>query len=103
MAQIIRGKSLCSLCNNVIAQADPIVSTSQFITDESDPLWPFSDAAFHQECFVAWENREVFVARFNQVACHSVFGNGTYHYMQMDGTVVPRHAEGKQLNGGEAG
>ena len=47
MAIIIRGKTCCALCDEVIYDADDIVATSHFVTDRNDPLWRFSDAAIH--------------------------------------------------------
>ena len=50
MALIIRGKSECPLCGKVIQKGDEIVAFTAFLRPEH-PLWKYSDAAFHKECF----------------------------------------------------
>jgi hypothetical protein len=88
MAIILQGKSECSLCGNVIMAGDKIVGTSHFIADRNDPLWRFSDSAMHRSCFLTWDQREAFVAKFNQLVGGVTFGNGTYHQMESDGTIA---------------
>ena len=39
----------------VIGKDDEVVGTTHFIADQTDPLWQYSDAAFHKKCFDAWE------------------------------------------------
>jgi len=46
MALWIPGKTQCLLCQEVIVDRDT-VSTTHFIVDRSDPLWPYSDAVIH--------------------------------------------------------
>ncbi|HTQ49960.1 MAG TPA: hypothetical protein VMJ12_04555 [Candidatus Acidoferrales bacterium] len=88
MALIFRGKSKCKICGEVIDQNDDIVATSHFIADRKDSLWPYSDAPFHKRCFLTWDRREEFVARFNEIATPRVFGSGNYHQMQNDGSII---------------
>ena len=88
MALIIRGKTECALCREVIAADDDIVATSHFIADPKDSLWEYSDAAFHRRCFAAWERRQEFVRRFNDAVRPFVFGNGKRHHMQDDGSII---------------
>ena len=64
MALLFRGKTECPLCCKVIAKDDEVVGTTHFIADQTDPLWKFSDAAFHRKCFDAWEHRYEFLARY---------------------------------------
>ena len=87
MALIFRGKSKCVLCNNVIAADDAVVATTHFIPDKADPLWHYSDAPFHKTCFLAWERREEFVRRYNQIMRGFVFGNGKRHHMDEEGKI----------------
>ena len=96
MAIIICGKTQCVLCHEVIVSDDDIVATSHFIGDPNDSLWRYSDAAFHRRCFIAWERREEFVRRFNDVVKQYVFGNGKRHYMHDDGSIA-------QIDPGEGG
>ena len=88
MALIMRGKTECALCHEVIAVEDEIVATSHFIADAKDPFWQYSDAPFHRRCFVAWDRREEFVRRFNEAVRPFVFGNWKRHQMQNDGSIT---------------
>jgi len=67
---------------------DDIVATSHFIADERDPLWRFSDSAMHRSCFLGWEQRAEFVGQFNRIVEGVTFRNGTYHHMELDGTIA---------------
>jgi len=82
MALILRGKTECALCNIVIKDNDEVVATSHFITNKEDPLWRFSDAAMHKMCFLEWDQKELFVEKFNRTV--------GYHHMNSDGSIVLR-------------
>ena len=88
MAIVLRGKTECSVCGLVIMDGDEIVATSHFIADSNDPLWRFSDSAMHRPCFLEWDQRAEFVAKFNRVVGGITFGNGTYHQMESDGAIA---------------
>lgn len=88
MTNIFSGKTKCSLCGNVVMAGDEIVVTSHFIGDRNDPLWRFSDSAMHRPCFLTWNQRVAFVAKFNQLVSGITFGKGTYHQMESDGTIA---------------
>ena len=88
MALIIRGKTECPLCREVVSSDDDIVATSHFIGDPKDPLWQYSDAAFHRRCFAAWARRDEFIKRYNDTVRPFVFGNGKRHHMQDDGSII---------------
>jgi len=90
MALILRGKTTCAICQLTLEKDDEIVATSHFITDKSDPLWRYSDAAMHRRCFLSWDARVQFVERFNSSVGRIVWGNGTQHHMLDDGTIVQR-------------
>lgn len=66
---------------------DEIVASSHFIGDQNDPLYRYSDSGMHRDCFLNWDLRADFVARFNQVYGEITFGNGTYHFMEPDGFI----------------
>ena len=51
MAIIIRGKSKCTLCGKFLEEGQEVVAFSPFVGNELDPLWVFSDAGFHADCF----------------------------------------------------
>jgi hypothetical protein len=88
MALVLVGKSRCPICDDVIETQDQIVATTHFVADRDDPLWSFSDAAMHRECFVGWDMRQAFVKRYNEVFGRTTFGNGTYREMLEDGSIV---------------
>ena len=90
MALIFPGKSTCPICNTVVGETEKYVATTHFIGDTADPLWPFSDAVMHRACFLQWQHRQDFVARYNALMGTITWGNGTYHEMQADGTIVSK-------------
>lgn len=65
MAVVVRGKTGCSLYQNVFGAEDDIVSTPHFIWDEGHPLWRFSDSGMHRSCFLSWEHSDDFRAEYN--------------------------------------
>lgn len=68
MALLIRGKSICWLCGQTIGENDDVVATPAFLGSKHR-LVRFSDAAFHQKCFEASEERaevEQLLARFKE-------------------------------------
>lgn len=88
MALMIIGKTECALCRAVIEENEKIVATSHFIADPKDRLWRFSDAAMHKRCFSEWDQRQVFVERYNEIVGNITWGNGTYHHMNDEGTII---------------
>jgi hypothetical protein len=63
--EVIRGTSKCAICHRVIAERDDIVATTRFISDESHPLWRFSQEPLHIGCFQTWEKRSDFVDKYS--------------------------------------
>jgi hypothetical protein len=92
MALIILGATRCALCELVFGEGDDIVATSHFIADKTDPLWKYSDAGIHRRCFLAWGSRATFVEKFNATWGQEIWGNGTRHRMELDGTIVVEQA-----------
>ncbi|NUO75270.1 MAG: hypothetical protein HOQ32_04575 [Lysobacter sp.] len=88
MAILILGKTQCPLCSQTIEAGQVTVSSPHFIHNPSNPLWRYSDAAMHYECFQPWERRAEFVAEYNRTIGEIVWGNGDRHRMQADGTIV---------------
>jgi hypothetical protein len=91
MALIAWDLTPCALCGVALVQGDDLVATSPFIADEKDPLWKYSDAGMHRDCFLAWECRAAFVEKFNAAWGQEIWGNGTRHRMKADGTIVVEH------------
>ncbi len=50
MAILLRGKTGCPLCGDVIAGQDEAVVLPAFVFNDADPLVVFSDASLHQRC-----------------------------------------------------
>ena len=59
MAIIMRGKSKCRLCGEVLDASAQIVAFAAFLPATHE-LSRYSDAAFHAECFAKWSEREQF-------------------------------------------
>lgn len=59
MAIIIRGKSTCGLCGEVLGASAQIVGFPAFLPATHE-LSRYSDSAFHTECFTNWSERETF-------------------------------------------
>ena len=66
MAIVIGGSSTCALCDEVLEDEHELVMTPPFIEDSSSNLWRYSDAAFHKNCFMAWESRKLLIDTFNE-------------------------------------
>lgn len=66
MAIVIRGKSVCDLCERIMEDGQDIIAFSPFVYNEFDPLLLFSDAAFHKECFLKHSLAEKALARVEE-------------------------------------
>jgi hypothetical protein len=90
MERIRAGRAHCALCGNAIRPDDDALLTPDFIADDADPLWRFADAAMHKACFLVWERRKSFVARYNLLARRWVAPDGSGWRMTSEGDVVRR-------------
>lgn len=95
MAIVILGKSDCSICGEVLLTGHDSVATAHFIPDQSHPLWRYSDAAMHYDCFQQWPHREEYVAEYNRTMGQMISGDGSQHTMQADGTITTRSVVGR--------
>lgn len=50
MAILVRGKTECPICGEVIQDGDDVALFPHFVLNEADPLYPLSDAACHMLC-----------------------------------------------------
>lgn len=50
MALLVYG-TLCPLCGEPMIEGQKLRVFSPFVANEADPLWGFSDRAFHEDCF----------------------------------------------------
>lgn len=76
------------LCGEVIRPADDAFVTPDFLADETDPLWRFADAPMHRACFLVWDRRKTFVARYNRVARLLTGADGSHPRMTSEGEIV---------------
>lgn len=86
MALVFEGMP-CAICGHALDLYVRFVSTSHFIADEGDPLWRYSDAAMHSECFETWKHRSEFIDKYNNTIGQITWGNGTRHHMNADGSI----------------
>lgn len=50
MALLVRGSTRCRICGEIIAEGDRATLFEPFLANERDPLFFFSDGAFHEAC-----------------------------------------------------
>ena len=90
MSLVILGTSTCALCDRILAEGESLVSTSAFIRDRGHPLWPYSDAAMHSDCFSDWSERADFVSEFNRFWAQNYRG---MRFMHPDGSIEEREPQ----------
>ncbi len=73
MAILLRGKTECGNCREVIGNDHPVVCFGPFVGNQLDPLLKFSDACFHEKCFRTDPLARRAQARWE--ACKAVFKN----------------------------
>jgi hypothetical protein len=88
MERIRAGRAYCALCGNAIRPDDDALLTPDFIADDADPMWRFADAAMHRACFLVWDRRKAFVARYNRLARRWVAPGGSRWRMTSEGDIV---------------
>jgi hypothetical protein len=77
----------CPLCGATLAA--PIYATTHFIHDETHPLWRFSDAAMHWDCYAKWPEQVEFAELY--FASTRAFAEGNTHWpiiAETDGVLV---------------
>lgn len=50
MAILVRGATRCPICGRIIADRDAAMLFPAFVANERDPVFFFSDGAFHEPC-----------------------------------------------------
>ena len=91
MERIDAGRAYCALCGEAIRRGDDAMSTPDFLADEGDPFWRFADADMHRACFLVWDRRKAFVARFNRLAEQWSAPDGSRPRMTSEGDIVRRN------------
>lgn len=99
MDRIQAGCATCILCGEAIKPGDDAFVTPDFLAAESDPLWRFTDATVHRTCFIVWEHRKTFVARYNRLAQRLAAQDGTYLHLTSEGELVRRTGVPRGLSG----
>ena len=64
MALYNPGFTKCPICNQIVGESQKRTGFTHFIEDDKDPLWRFSDAVFHYDCFMKWECKEEYLKRY---------------------------------------
>jgi hypothetical protein len=93
MDRIEAGRACCALCGDAIRSGEDAFSTPDFLADDTDPFWRFADAAVHRACFLVWDRRKAFVARFNRAARTWVQPDGSQLRMTSEGEIVLHRGE----------
>ena len=62
MALVTFGKTPCLLCWQPLQDKSDIYAFSVFF-DEDDPLFMYSDGAFHKSCFEKWDKRDEYLEK----------------------------------------
>jgi hypothetical protein len=88
MDRIEAGRAYCALCAQAIGPGEDALNTPDFLADDTDPFWRFADAAMHRACFLVWDQRKAFVARFNRAARSWVGSDGSHPRMTSEGEIV---------------
>jgi hypothetical protein len=101
MERIESGRALCALCGEVIRPGEDAFVTPDFLAAEADPFWRFADASLHRACFLVWDRRKAFVARYNRAARLWLAPDGSYPRMTSEGEIV-RQRGGSPLPGDPA-
>ena len=101
MERIEAGRAHCALCGDVIHPGEDALITPDFLADEADAFWRFADAPMHRACFLVWDQRKVFVARYNRAARLWVAPDGSHPHMTSEGEIVRRRS-GSPPPGGPA-
>ena len=87
--RIAAGRAHCALCGEAIRPGEDAFVTPDFLADEADPLWRFSDAAVHRACFRVWDRRKAFIARYNRLARQWSERGAAFPRMTSEGDLVP--------------
>lgn len=94
MPRISAGSAICALCREPLRPDEDAVVTPDFLADDTDPFYPYSDAAMHRACFIVWDRRKAFIAHFNRIAERLTAKDGSRVQMTSEGDLVERHEGG---------
>jgi hypothetical protein len=67
MAILIRGTTICRICFKLIEAEQEVVTFTNFVPNELDPLHFFNDRAFHAACFHSHRLAEEAVRRASEL------------------------------------
>jgi|SRR5918994_7432253 hypothetical protein len=90
MERIRSGRAYCAICGEVIRPEEDALVSPDFLADETDPFWRFSDAPMHRACFLVWDRRKAFIARYNRMARRWLAPDGSHLHLTSEGDIVTR-------------
>jgi hypothetical protein len=90
LRRVTSGAAICAICREAVHPDDDVVLTPDFLADDTDPLWRFTDAVVHRPCFLVWDRRKIFIERYNRLARQLVADDGSYPFMTSEGDIVQR-------------
>jgi hypothetical protein len=99
MERIEGGRAHCALCREAISPGEEALVTPDFLADDADPFWRFADAPMHRACFLVWDRRKAFVARYNRAARLWVAPDGSHPQMTSEGEIVRRWSASRPPSG----
>jgi len=101
MERIEGGRAHCALCGEAIRPGDDALVTPDFLAEESDRFWRFSDAPMHRACFLVWDLRKAYVAYYNRLARRWLAPDGSHPRMTSEGEVVSWWSGSSPPDGGD--
>ena len=91
MEKISGGTAVCALCHEALRPDADAVVTPDFLADDTDSFYPYSDAVMHRACFIVWDRRKAFIAHFNRIAQRFAAEDGSRVQMTGEGDLVQRY------------
>jgi hypothetical protein len=78
--------STCAICGRPFADRADLLATTAFLMPDH-PLWPFSDAPLHWDCFLPWEHRADFARLYDQASERFFIGHPYWDVLYSDDDV----------------
>jgi len=91
MAIVVSGV-LCPICNKPIDVGKDFFATTAFL-EANDPLYRFSDAAMHWECYLTWNQRSNFASCYAEVIEKEETSNPFWHRLLLSDELFVRYGE----------
>lgn len=85
---LLLGGMKCSICGETLRDGEPIFGTWGTWLPDTDPLFPFCDAALHWSCYATWPHRERFASTYFDFWVGSERQDLWWHRAYFDGDVL---------------